>query len=153
MVCSFVDDPRTTDFYSLQVEGYGKYGLLAVNTFGLDRPDDVEDGCGFRSWGRFNEYNVTDVCLRNGTGAMSLGIELRGHTRTGPMRGKLVDCEYITARFRRTNRGYQEFARSFYTESDDPFQAFQPPTVRYTNVTGGFGFVAAYSQQTVIVYP
>jgi hypothetical protein len=149
--CLFSDDARTADFYSLEFEQYNQANQLAFNTFGLDRTDDVEDGCGFKSRNRLAEYNLQDLCFSNGIGQLTIGAELEGFVRTGANRGQKIKAERMVITLRRTNRGYQEYNRTFYIESDDPFQAFDPPKVRYSNVKGGYGFVGAYSQRRVSV--
>lgn len=147
--CQFSDETTTTDYYSVEFEAYSQGSRLAFNSFGLDRPDDVEDGCGFRSRNKLGEYNLRDVCFNTGTGSLNVGVELEGSAQSGVVRGKKLKAESIVVTLRRTNRGYQEFNRTFYVESDDPFQAFDPPKVRYSNVKGGYGFIGAYGQTKI----
>lgn len=149
--CQFVDDLTTKDYYSISFELYSQSYSLAFNSFGMDRPDDIEDGCGFRSRGQPNEYNLTDLCFSKNVGTLVVGVDLEGFARTKDSQILKLKAQSIVVSLRRTNQGYQEYSRTFSIESDDIFQAFDPPKVRYSNVQGGYGFIGVYSQRKISV--
>lgn len=132
LICQFTDLRQSNDYYAIQLLGYSTGKRVAVNSFGLDRPDEFEEGCGFRGLGRSNEYNLSDICFSGQMTAVRVGVELEGPVQPGGKNGK-VDRVVLT--LRRANRGYFEYNRTF-NANEGFLQAFQPPQVRYSNVEG-----------------
>ncbi|WP_208493121.1 DUF4249 domain-containing protein [Spirosoma utsteinense] len=149
LICQFTDAKQPSDYYAMQVLGYNNSLRVAINTFGLDRPDEFEDGCGFRGWGRFDEYNLSDICFNGQTSTVRVGVELEGTIQPRGPNGK-VDKVVLT--LRRANRGYYEYNRTFNV-NEGFLLAFQPPQVRYSNVRGGYGIILAYSKDEVTIIP
>lgn len=147
LICHFTDDPTTTDFYALQLAGFQQGSPVALNSFGLDRPDDYGDGCGFKSQGQLNQYNLSDVCFSGQSTAARVGVELEGPVQPS---GRNVEVDKLTLTLVRSNRGYYEYQRTF-NASEGFLQAFQPPQVRYSNVKGGYGIILAYSTASVAI--
>ncbi len=149
LVCTFTDPATPNDYYSIDIAGYSDEKEVAVNSVGLDRPDEFEDGCGFRSNGQSNGYNLSDICFNGQTTTVRVGVELEGPTRPTGIRGKVTK---ILLRLHRTNRGYFEYNRTFNI-GEGLLQAFQAPQVRYSNVRGGYGIILAYNSDTVTIIP
>ncbi|WP_019991224.1 DUF4249 domain-containing protein [Rudanella lutea] len=145
--CRFTDSPATTDYYAVRLSGYSRGFFVAINSFGLDRPDEYGDGCGFRSAGQLNEYNLSDVCFSGQPTTVRVGVELEGPVQPGGLRGKL---DQLRVSLIRANRGYFEYNRTF-NANEGFLQAFQPPQVRYSNVKGGYGIILSYSSDTVTI--
>lgn len=149
LVCQFRDAKQSSDYYAVKILGYSQDQRVAVNSFGLDRPDEFEDGCGFRGYGQSNEYNLSDVCFNGQATTVRVGVELEGPVQPSGSNGK-VDRVVLT--LRRANRGYFEYNRTF-NANEGFLLAFQPPQVRYSNVKGGYGIILAYSKDEVVIIP
>lgn len=147
LVCQFTDAPPPGDYYAVQVSGYSRGNFVAVNSFGLDRSDEFEDGCGFRSAGRGSQYNLSDVCLNGQLATVRIGVELVGPIQPGGENGTV---DQAVVELVRANRGYFEYNRTF-SAKDGLLQAFQPPQVRYSNIRGGYGIILAYSAEKVFI--
>ena len=147
LICQFMDPEQPNDYYSLQLSGYSDGQPVAVNSFGLDRPDEFEDGCGFRSNGQSNEYNLSDICFSGQTTAIRVGVELEGPVQPGGSNGSV---NKVVLTLRRANRGYFEYNRTF-NANEGFLLAFQPPQVRYSNVRGGYGIILTYSKDQVVI--
>ncbi len=149
LICQFTDAEQPNDYYTVQLLGYNTGQRVAVNSFGLDRPDEFEDGCGFRSNGQMNQYNLSDICFNGQTTMVRVGVELEGTIQPRGPNGK-VDKVVLT--LRRANRGYFEYNRTF-NANEGFLLAFQPPQVRYSNVRGGYGIILAYSKDEITIIP
>lgn len=149
LICQFTDAKQPGDYYAVRVVGYNRNQRVAVNSFGLDRPDEFEDGCGFHGTGQSNEYNLSDVCFNGQTTMVRIGVELEGPIQP---RGPNGEVDKVVLILRRANRGYFEYNRTF-NAGEGFLQAFQPPQVRYSNVRGGYGIILAYGKDEVTIIP
>ncbi|RIV18786.1 DUF4249 domain-containing protein [Fibrisoma montanum] len=149
LTLSFIDDTQPDSYYAVDLRAYLEDQVLAINTFGLDRPDDVEDGCGFRSAGELNEYNLSDICFNGQSTIVRIGVELQGYIQPG---GRVGSADEIILSLRRTNRGYYEYKRTF-NAVEGFLQAFQPPQLRYSNIDGGYGIILVYSKDEILLKP
>lgn len=149
---SFTDDAREANFYAAQIIGQYRGNFVALNTFYIGRPLEVsEDLCSFLA--DDNQYVLQDVCFNGMPFSADLGISTNGNlqdtTGTGKSRGQQVDCDQILLRFRKVTRTYRDYLRLSGFDEEGFLRAFALPTREFTNVTGGYGLWAAYSEDEI----
>ncbi len=152
LMFEFADDGQKTDFYSAELTGYYKKNEVALNTFYIDRPLEAgEDLCGFRA--ADNRYVYQDVCFNGKTFSTDLGVSTGGSVQDTigitERRGEQVTCDQILLRFRKVTKTYRDYLRLSGFENDGFLQAFTTPIREYTNVKGGYGLWAAYSENAI----
>ena len=148
----FTDDAREVNFYSAQIIGQYKGNFVALNTFYIGRPLEVsEDLCSFLA--DDNQYVLQDGCFNGRSFSTDLGVSTSGNlqdtTGTGKSRGQKLACDQILLRFRKVTRTYRDYLRLSGFDEDGFLRAFTLPTREFTNVKGGYGLWAAYSEDEI----
>ena len=146
------DDQQRINKYSVQVSGYYKGIYNALSIFGINRPDDVEDLCGFRT--TENTFVLKDDCFNQGLFTVQLGVELTGFVQAELQEpGNLSntrDADQIVCRVLSLSDSYYRYLKSYY--QPEGFETiFNQPQNVYSNVKGGYGILAAYQQKVVII--
>jgi hypothetical protein len=148
LVLQFNDLPAGENFYNLEINGLYQNKYVAIQTFDIDRLDGLEDLCVAR--GNYNTYNIKDVCFENSAFTMNVGVETRGFLQADEPGSNAPtnerNCDKVAIKLRNVTPAYYEYQKSYY-EPEGLLQAFSPPVVRYSNVRGGYGILAAGSEQ------
>jgi hypothetical protein len=139
---TFTDDPATEDYYTARVLGFHQQNKVHVEAFSGDRPAEAEDVCGFTG---DDEFSLRDVCFSGLPYTLNIGVETRGNEQPS---GQKKDCDRMVLTLKRSNYTHYEYLRTYYNE-EGFLQVFYPPRPRYTNVIGGYGILAAYSETRV----
>lgn len=138
--------------YNLQLTGLYKGKGVQLFVEDLVRPDGIVDNCGFR---RDNEtFFYRDACALN----QQLSIQFRS-TLTGnvpdlsdPIKFyyPVHQSDQVRVRIRSVTNSYWDYYRTLpNTEGFE--QAFLQPATRSGNIQGGYGIVAAYNEQVVLL--
>jgi hypothetical protein len=149
---TFTDNTPGAAFYYAGIVGQYKGMFVALNTFVADRPLEAsEDLCSFRS--EDNQYVLQDVCFNGQPFTYHLGVSPEGFLQgQGPrsindtIRGKIT-CDRILLRFRKITRAYRDYLYKAGWDEEGFLRAFTLPTPEYTNIQGGYGIWAAYSEE------
>lgn len=151
---SFRDDEKEGEFYNAHIVGEYKGNFVALNTFVADRPLEAsEDLCGFRS--EDNRYVLQDICFNGQSFSYDIGVATEGAIQrvegTDKRLGQQVACDRILLRFKKITKAYRDYLYIGDREQGGFLGAFTTPIREYTNVKGGYGLWAAYSEQVVDV--
>jgi hypothetical protein len=151
---TFVDDEKDGEYYSAHIVGEYKGNYVALNTFVADRPLEAsEDLCGFRS--EDNRYVLQDICFNGQPFSYDIGVATKGAIQrvdgTDKRLGEQVACDRILLRFKKITKAYRDYLYIGDREQGGFLGAFTTPIREYTNVKGGYGLWAAYSEQVVDV--
>ncbi|CAA9292222.1 MAG: hypothetical protein AVDCRST_MAG56-4719 [uncultured Cytophagales bacterium] len=151
---SFRDDEKEGEFYNAHIIGEYKGNFVALNTFVADRPLEAsEDLCGFRS--EENRYVLQDICFNGQSFSYDIGVATKGPIQgwagTDKRPGQEVACDRILLRFKKITKAYRDYLYVGGREQGGFLSAFALPIREYTNVKGGYGLWAAYSEQVVDV--
>ncbi|MBD0256016.1 MAG: DUF4249 domain-containing protein [Cytophagales bacterium] len=151
---TFRDEETPGDFYYAGIEGKYLSNRLTFNTFVVGRPLEAsEDLCGFRA--ENNQYVLQDVCFNGQSFSYELGTEVTGFLQeykgiSERPRGQ-VKCDQLFLRFRKITKTYRDYLHVAGWEHEGFLSAFTLPVREYTNVKGGYGVWAAYSEHVVDV--
>jgi hypothetical protein len=151
---TFIDDAQESDFYNAIIIGQYKGNYTYLNTFVADRPYEAsEDICGFPSEG--SQYVLQDVCFNGQPFTFSLGVAMVGSVQEvkgiDKRPGEQVECDQIFLRLRKITKTYRDYLRVAGIENEGFLSAFTIPIREYTNIKGGYGVWAAYSEDVVDV--
>ncbi len=151
---TFSDEQKEGDFYNAHIVGQYKGNLVTLNTFVAGRPLEAsEDLCGFRS--ENNRYVLQDICFNGQLFSYNLGVATGGSLQEfkGPgerPRGQ-VKCDKILLRLMKISKAYRDYLFVADREQEGFFSAFTIPIREFTNIKGGYGLWAAYSEDVVDV--
>jgi hypothetical protein len=147
---TFTDDEQEGELYYGRIEGQYQGKFVALNTFRPDRPlEGSEDICSFKS--EDNQYILSDICFNGQSFTFDIGVATSGalqdNTGTDKRLGQNVECDQIFLRFRKISKAYRNYLYRAGWEDEGFFKAFTTPVREYTNVKGGYGLWAAYSEE------
>jgi hypothetical protein len=148
------DSSSVESFYILTLKAYYKGKKVAINSFSLDRPNNIDDLCGFS--GEDNTYFLRDICFDRQAITVNLGMETSGflqETVDDLRPGSMVSCDSITLQVSNANKAYFDFLRQEGYQDTGFLQAFSPIGTQYTNVQGGYGILAGINRQNINIYP
>jgi hypothetical protein len=154
LTLTFADDAARQDYYSIGVQAYYRGYKLTSNTYYLDKPLDAADPCGFLGGvGSAFQYNLTDICFAGATRQVNFGVETRGfpqadYRAANPGIFSELDGDQIRVSLRKGTATYYEYLKTA-NQPEGFFIAFTEPNVLQSNVQGGLGLLAAYSEYTV----
>jgi hypothetical protein len=151
---TFRDEETPGDFYYAGLEAKYLGNRLSLNTFVAGRPLEAsEDLCGFRA--ENNQFVLQDVCFNGQSFSYQLGTEMAGSLQEFKGPGERpwgpVKCDQIFLRFRKITKTYRDYLHTAGWEYEGFLSAFTLPVREYTNVKGGYGLWAAYSEHVVDV--
>jgi hypothetical protein len=148
---TFEDEGSEVNFYVVQLQGYYDLYRGATTVFDMDRPDGIEDICGFRAAG--NRYVLKDACFNGRAYTRNFGIELSGAVQDGGSKdGPNALFDTVTFSLKKVNKSYSDYLYTGY--QDDSFlSAFVPISNQYNNIKGGYGIWAAYSEAFLELKP
>ncbi|MDO1451456.1 DUF4249 family protein [Rhodocytophaga aerolata] len=149
---TFADEEKELDLYYAKIEGQYQGKYVALNTFRPDRPLEAsEDICSFKS--EDNQYVLSDICFNGQSFTFDIGVAMAGalqdSTDTAKRLGQNVACDKIFLHFRKISPVYRNYLYRAGWEDEGFLKAFTTPIREYTNVKGGYGLWAAYSEEVV----
>jgi hypothetical protein len=147
---TLMDEGNELNYYAADITGYQKDSIMTIETFSMDRPDDIEDICGLR--GEFSTYLLSDACFNGNSFEVTTGVETRGFLRDLPSKNKawnfIRDCDRVVLSVRKINRGYYDYLRSSYQE-EGFLQVFAGQRNQFSNIKGGYGLWAVYQESQI----
>ncbi len=138
--------------YNIQVTGLFEGRRVQLLVEDLLRPDGLVDNCGFR---RDNEtFFYRDICSVNQQLIARFSSSLSGVVPDFYNQSDFIDptrqSDQVRLQIRSVTDSYWNYYRTL-PNSEGIEQAFLQPVTRSGNVEGGYGIVAAYHEQVILL--
>jgi hypothetical protein len=109
----------------------------------------MEAGDPYGFLGNGNEFNLSDICFNGNAYTVNISVELRGSVIINNQFLQ-VDAQQVVVRLRNISSNYYKHLESSY-QPEGIELAFSGQNILYSNVKGGFGILAAYNEQKIII--
>ncbi len=142
-----INDIKDEDnFYSIRVWGEYKGNVVGGSWFRLGQIEDVGSFCGFT---RAEDF-ISDECFKNNKITLSYAVGLNGTLQSSEINKPTynVKSEKIIVYFSTLSKATYRYYET-ENEGSDFFQAFNAPVKQYSNIKGGYGIVAAFTQSKI----